>query len=310
MKPIKLPLRGVNVTGKILRANVRSAIRRGLVQAKPHDPNHQRICLIGGGPSLNDTIDELREQVFEGHKLVAINNTYNWLIEHNFRPSVVVVMDARAFNSRFIEKNIPGCQYFLASQCAPETFDIVEDRQAYIFHCMCDIGEKKILDRFYNKRYYGVPGGSTVTLRAIMLMRMLGFQKMDIYGFDSCWLEKKHHAYEQKENDGDHHFRVWSIPHDDTGPREDLKVQFTCAPWMMKQYEDFLSLVKHKGHLFDLNIHGDGLIAHAVRTGAKLRMEETNERGTQDQDDDKARKCAGRAGSRQTKTQALPVSPA
>ena len=43
-------------------------------------------------------------------------------------------------------------------------------------------------------------GGSTVTLRAIHLFRMLGFSKFEVYGFDSCIIGQ-HHAYEQKEND-------------------------------------------------------------------------------------------------------------
>jgi hypothetical protein len=44
--------------------------------------------------------------------------------------------------------------------------------------------------------------------------------------------------------------------------------------WQAKQAEDFLQLVKERGELFQLNVHGPGLIATIIRTGAELEIEE------------------------------------
>jgi hypothetical protein len=39
---------------------------------------------------------------------------------------------------------------------------------------------------------------------------------------------------------------------------------------MLKQAEDFMDMVHHQGEMFNLNVHGDGLIAHIMQTGANL----------------------------------------
>jgi hypothetical protein len=50
--------------------------------------------------------------------------------------------------------------------------------------------------------FYPCPGGSTVVLRSLCLLRMLGYHKIHVYGMDSCvFPDKYHHAYEQTEND-------------------------------------------------------------------------------------------------------------
>ena len=91
-----------------------------------------------------------------------------------------------------------------------------------------------------------------------MLCYVLGFRYFDIYGFDSCWVKDRHHAYPQKLNDNDRKVNItW-------GGRK-----FVCAPWMVKQAQDFMKLIKYRGHLYHCNVRGDGLIAHMIKTGAK-----------------------------------------
>ena len=52
---------GVMNTGEdILLANIASSIRRGHPQMKTHPIRPERICLVGSGPSLNDSLDELK----------------------------------------------------------------------------------------------------------------------------------------------------------------------------------------------------------------------------------------------------------
>jgi hypothetical protein len=46
---------------------------------------------------------------------------------------------------------------------------------------------------------------------------------------------------------------------------------------MAKQTEDFLQLIKERGELFQLNVHGPGIIAEMVRTGAELEIEEVED---------------------------------
>jgi hypothetical protein len=63
---------------------------------------------------------------------------------------------------------------------------------------------------------------------------------------------------------------VWCRPKG----RDDLAQRFVCSVWQAKQAEDFLQLVKERGELFQLHVHGPGLIATIIRTGAELEIEE------------------------------------
>ena len=109
-----------------------------------------------------------------------------------------------------------------------------------------------------DRTVYPVFGGSTVMLRAIPLLMMLGIRKIHIYGFDSCLLDDRHHAYAQAENDG--------------APVMDVLVggkTFKCHPWMAVQAQEFIELVKHMlPEDAELAVYGDGLIAHILNTGA------------------------------------------
>jgi len=106
-------------------------------------------------------------------------------------------------------------------------------------------------------------------MRAISLMRMLGFMRMEIFGLDSCWLDGEHHSYSQPENNHEKTISVWLRPRE----RDDMAQRFICSPWQAKQADDFMSLVKERGELFELNVHGRGLIATMIKTGASIQME-------------------------------------
>ena len=136
-----------------------------------------------------------------------------------------------------------------------------------IWHC-CSAGqpEADLLSEYYFKRFNPITLGTTVAIRSIQLMRLLGFKSFDIYGLDSCWLDEEHHSYDQPENDKDKRFITWLRPEG----REDLWCHFTCAPWMMRQAHDFQNLVGEKGNEFRLNVRGNGLIAAILRISAEL----------------------------------------
>lgn len=241
-------------------ANIRQSIRRGLPQVRGHAVNGQRICLVGSGPSLDATLPELRALAWAGCPIVAMNGSYEWLIGHNLRPSSMVVIDGRAFNARFITERVEGCTYFLASQCAPETFDKVRGwPNVYLWHCLTgdDPDEKALLDGYYLNSWQPVSGGCTVGTRTIVLMRILGFQSMDLFGFDSCYLRDRGHALDQPENDGDDRSVITCA-----GRR------FVCASWHCEQALEFVDLIATNGEHFQLNVHGDGLLAHILTVGA------------------------------------------
>lgn len=259
----------VNVSDDEVVANVRSAVRRMVPQVKPGPMNHDRIALVGGGPSLEATLPELRQAIFEGAKLVTLNGAYAWCVEHNLQPKCQVVLDARASNARFVDPPVPGCRYLIASQAHPDTWDAVEGRpQVWMFHSAHDDNPdgpvRQVLDAAFSRQWFPIIGGTTVATRALILLRTMGFVRYDLFGIDSCVLEGEHHAYPQPENEADRYLTVEASP---VG-RDDLKKRFRCTAWHLKQAEDFLQTVRVNGHHFLINVHGPGLIAYLMHASA------------------------------------------
>jgi hypothetical protein len=255
----------VNVEDAEILANVRHNIRLGYPQVQQFPVKPDALCLVGGGPSLASTERELVDLLFAGAKLVTMNGSYQWAISKNLRPSTQVVVDARPSNARFLEPAIPNCRYLLASQCHPSVFEAAEGRDVWIFHAVDpESGPLAAeLDAYYLKNWHAVLAGTTVATRALMALRLLGYLRFDLFGIDSCWMGPQHHAFPQPENDRDVRVVVEVTAPDDTARR-----RFVCSPAHLKQFEDFLQLIKVNGEHFALNVHGDGMLAYALERGA------------------------------------------
>jgi hypothetical protein len=261
----------INVADESLLANVRSAIRRNHPQIRPQPPTYERAAIVGGGPSLNSTLSELTDVLKEGAALITVNGSYHWCLEHNLIPKTQIVLDARPSNARFVKPYLPNCRYVLASQCAPELWDAVEGYQnVWIFHAVNEAEGpfKDLLDDYYHGNWYGVGGGITVVTRAISLLRSIGCLRFDLFGVDCCFLDGEHHAYPQEENERDkaYTFKVSPVGH------PELEQKFECAPWHAKQFECFLQMIRVNGHHYQLNVHGNGLLASALAMNADLQI--------------------------------------
>lgn len=264
----------VNTSDDVLLANVRASIRRGHSQVWPVPANYHRVAIVGGGPSLEATLPELRALVCAGAKVVALNGAYRWLLERNIVPKAQILLDARASTAGFVGEVVPDCRYYVSSQCAPETWDALGDRDLVgIWHAAGSEAIAAELDAYYLKNWVGIAGGTTVGTRAIGLLRTLGFLRFDLFGFDSCWMGDAHHAYPQAQNDQDKRLRLTIQPHDGAVPARD----FWVAPWHVKQLEDLVLFIRSHGDKFLLNIHGEGLLAYALAAHADFAYEVTQE---------------------------------
>jgi len=248
----------INTEQEQIRANVRHNCGQGWLQCSPHEGNDLECMILGGGPSMAAFEDEIKKHRADGVKLLTLNGAYNWAVRHGVIPSAQIVVDARPFNARFVDPVVDGCKYLIASQCDPSVFENLPKDRTFIWHTSTEM-ISDILQEFYPIQYWAIPGGSTVLLRAIPLMRMLGYSKFILYGCDSCVTNGDHHAYEQKENDKEPTFPVVVNP----GGRV-----FQCTTWQISQGQELLSLIQYLGNEIELDIKGDGLLSHILEMGA------------------------------------------
>lgn len=249
----------LNTESEQIRKNVAANVKGPWKQVSPHETNNMECVFLCGGPSLAGQLDKIRELRAAGAKLVTVNGTYDWAIQNGLVPSCQIVVDARPFNARFTRTPHQTCLYLIASQCDPSVLEGLPPERTYLWHTQPDL-VKDILDEHYGTLWFPIPGGSTVTLRAIPMLRMLGYKRFHMFGFDSCLgPDDAHHSYPQPENDSP------VVVNTTVGGRV-----FKCHPWMIAQAQEFMGLVKYLGDEFEVELYGDGLINHILRTGAEL----------------------------------------
>lgn len=235
----------------------------------PFATNDLEMMILGGGPSTRLYLDEIRGMRERGVKLVTLNGAYNWAIAHDLSPiSAQIVCDAREFNARFTRPVLPLTQYLICSQVHPSVLEGLPVDRTLLWHTTADFTYEVLKERY--PLCFPVPGGSTVLLRSIPLLRTLGYRKFHLFGCDSCVVTTGgdgtlHHAYQQPENDKDAVIPVVMNP----GGRV-----FGCTTWMLSQAQEFMDLIKFMGNTVELEVYGDGLLAHILKTAAELPDEE------------------------------------
>ena len=260
--PVPEVICSINEDPENIRENIRTNIKRDLSQVEPYETQDKVIALAVGGSTLEETFPDLLEKRKNGMPVITVNGSHKYCMDRGLVPSAMVMLDSREFNSRFIYPLSKECKYFISSQCHPSTFDNLEGYKLWIWHCAGDTDNEDLLKEQYGNNYFPIMGGSTVTLRAIHLFRMLGFSKFEVHGFDSCIIGQ-HHAYEQKENDDE---QVIDVIVADK--------EFRCTAAHYHQAKEFVQMISKTGEHYDLAIHGDGLISHIIKHPDSLRKKE------------------------------------
>ena len=273
----------MNTSPEIVWKNMRENFSLGLKQLRPFDEQaDQKVVILAGGPSLNQYVDEIKEHKKNGAKIVTLNNTYNWAREHDLWPVNQFMLDARPFNKRFVEPVDEQNTYFMCSQVDHEIVKSLPPDKTWLFQGNLDDASVAICNELLGKQYedwFPVCGGSTVFLRALPALFMMGFRDIEVYGLDSCLMGRpvvdvvdlnrnvlngvdyaQHHAYEQKENDIDPDAKTVAIV-GVAGKR------FAVEGWMFSQAKEFIEFRRRLLHGLNIKVHGQGLIAHCLEQG-------------------------------------------
>jgi hypothetical protein len=237
----------VNTAHAALVANVRTArARRDLKWFDADNEEHDRhVAIIGGGPSVLDKIHEIQWRKSQDQKIWVLNNARKAL-PADLAIDMQVLLDARPENAGFVTD---ACEYLVASQCAPEVFDALKGKSVTLWHANSPWMPELLKDE-KDRVTYLIGGGTTVGMNALALAVSLGYRKIHLYGFDSCYRDGAHHAYAQTLNDGE---RASETLYQN-------KTYF-CAPWMVGQAQEFMDLAAgYEADGVTITVHGSGLL--------------------------------------------------
>lgn len=243
-----------NTEAEKLAANIRAAIALDIPWFDTAPEHDGHVCIIGGGPSLVDTLDELKWRQSIGQQVWALNGSAKFLAQNGIMVDALVIADARPENIGFVHGWCsPSVEYLLASQCDPAMFGLDKGTDVTLWHVNSE-GTADILADEKERPVHLIGGGSTVGLNAMVLAFARGYRKIHLYGFDSSFKEN-HHAYAQPQNDGD---QVIDALYGDR--------KFKTTAWMAQQVNEFQDLVP--GLVADgciITVAGEGLLQTVAR---------------------------------------------
>lgn len=249
---------GLNVEADQLMDNIRANVqRKGIPRI-----GMRKAVVCGGGPSLGDHLDEIRDAQTRGFDVWALNGAGKYLLEQGIVPTSVFVIDGRAGNADFVTPFDPRVSYFIGSACDPCMFNALADHdKVYMVHtAVCD-GAVELLGEV--EPGASVLGSSfTVGMQALNLLNLLAYKVVHLYGYDSNNRSGHHHAYAQSLNDGqsEHLFEV-------NGK------EFSASGMMANQANDFIAKYRRYEALgMNIQVIGEGLLPEMWRYHERLRQ--------------------------------------
>lgn len=161
---------------------------------KPGDRTEEPCAVVGFGPSLNDTWEELR-----GYKhILSSSGSHRFLLDRGIVPTWHVEVDPRPHKVTLLGTPDERVTYLPSSTCAPAYFDHLQaglgeafDERVLLWH-VYDPTEEGI--RTLPPGEWAVTGGCDVGLRAMAMAGFLGFRNVHVYGLDGCTRNDKRHA--------------------------------------------------------------------------------------------------------------------
>ena len=211
-----------------------------------------KIALIAGGPSLNETYKDIPKDA----DIMVCGSAHDHAVRLGIKPKFALECDPSLIQIDNYKENPKDCTYLVASRCDKTMFKHLKGRNVLIWHMWEQELGKEI--------YQGEPAflcGATVFLASIPLSLALGYKEFHIFGADSSFKTfEQNHAYPMHEPS-----QVIDVKVGDpkTGP-----LFRTTATWagQAQQYQD---MVHHWGNMFKAKIYGDGMLAEMERQAGR-----------------------------------------
>lgn len=237
---------------EVVRSNISENLKRGLPEFHQYPAwkkfkGETPIAIVGGGPSLADTIDDLRQ-----FRHVAVcGSAHDFVISQGIEPEFAVVLDPDpVITATYLKNPCPTTTYLLASGCHASVFEALKHNQILLWHCAGTADPDVI------PLQNSIGGGCTVVLRTIGIAMLMGYGNQHFFGFDSCVKGQHSHAY----------------PSEDIGELIDVRLPgsdriYYCADYHLAQAQQFQDILRQHGQYITPTIHGEGLISEIMRMG-------------------------------------------
>lgn len=229
----------------------------------PHgeEKNPEPVAIVGYGPSLKTTWEELRN--FK--TIYTTSGAHKFLIEKGIIPTYHVDVDPRAHKVAMLGEIRQDVTYMPCSTCHPNYYDalIKENAKIQLWHCFST--EQEAL-RALPAGEFALTGGADAGMRAMSVARFMGYVNLHVFGMDGCSFDDKGHAAE--------HTNKMKKFFDLEYPKGSGKI-YRTSPHLM----EVAKTVPHEVDMLKLDsvkFYGDGLVAAIMAHHEPKKMKESN----------------------------------
>ena len=235
-------------TQEEMNANIDATIARGYTPFADYLSSMDgRVALCGAGPSLGESLDELKSMQCD---LLACNSAIGFLLEHGIVPRFGMIWDAHPICAQFAIPH-PEITYLIAARCHADVFERLKDCKVIVWYA----GGDHNIHEFMMKKNMDVPlinGGSAAVTRGLYLARALGYTEFHVFGADSSYEEHTHVTGPSLVNE-----RVLDVY---LGEGEKRK-QFRSTPEWCAQVQEFKLIYQRFMAIgWKIEVHGAGMM--------------------------------------------------
>lgn len=216
--PIKFKMRHI-ISDKQAVRNIIAALKTNH-PALGHvaDPSGVPLAIVGSGPSLKDTWEDLKHWPGE---IYALNAAHDFLVERGVIPTAAIAIEGGKAICKYFEKPHEDVYYLLSSACHPKLYKQLRNQKLAMFHlamestfkafdqwlnptkALSDVVQKNRSDFVRDSAM--ISGGSTVLTRTLCVGALLGHRDFHFFGCDSSFFE----AESQKTHENDKYGPGW-----------------------------------------------------------------------------------------------------
>jgi hypothetical protein len=250
-------------------ANVRSAMLRGLPSVRVLPKHDNTMVLACYGPSLIDTVEELRAEVArDGHDLYTVSGAHPLLIGHGIIPKGHIESDPRPHKAKCLGTPDARVVYFLSSACDRAMFNQVHGHETFVHHVTSSNAETDLIAAMDQTGVaFTIDGGTNVGMSAIGLGTVLGYRRFSIYGMDCSFRVAEGLLNWPNDQDLPENIREQVLCHAGAHPNEDQPLYrvwvdgrpFVSSPQMFQGAQDF-AVVATGSKDCTFTLHGDGFL--------------------------------------------------
>lgn len=202
--------------------------------------NPEPIAIVGFGPSLNDTWEQIKKFKY----VMTCSGAHKFLVERGIIPTYHLDLDPRGHKITMLGQPQKETEYLIASTIHPKYLDALEGYNVKLWHIFANDDEAQMV---LPKGEWMLSGGSSVGSRCMTLARFMGFTNQHIFGMDGSMTETNSHTTEHPNK-----------------PKEAFQTEFMGKKYLTTP--SMLHVAKETFHeldqLNDVNVtfYGEGLI--------------------------------------------------